>query len=132
MRIGQEISGPTLKYSQIFRPGHQKFSKSLKAEPDIFDPARFWAEKFRPGPFSPLPLIQRRAQWVDLLRRAQCFSQCFEQNEKGRCRLLFSYVKGILTESAEQGQWLLVDEINLASAECLNVLIEVSQNDCVC
>jgi midasin len=39
--------------------------------------------------------------------------------------MTFSYVKGVMSEAVEQGHWLLVDEINLASAECLDALAEL-------
>lgn len=39
--------------------------------------------------------------------------------------LPFAYIRGIVAEAAELGHWLLVDEINLASAECLNAILNV-------
>lgn len=36
----------------------------------------------------------------------------------------FAYVRGIVAEAAESGYWLLVDEINLASSECLDAIIQ--------
>lgn len=64
-------------------------------------------------------------KWIELIQRAKRLSRCFNKGDKWRRQLLFSYVKGIVTEAAEQGQWLLVDEINLASPECLDALVEL-------
>lgn len=53
----------------------------------------------------------------------KCFSN--ENAEAWRRRMFFTYMKGVVTQAVEQGHWLLVDEINLASSECLDVLVEV-------
>uniref|UniRef100_A0AC35TJ71 Midasin n=1 Tax=Rhabditophanes sp. KR3021 TaxID=114890 RepID=A0AC35TJ71_9BILA len=37
----------------------------------------------------------------------------------------FAYIKGIVAEAAEKGDWLLVDEINLSSSECLDAIVHV-------
>lgn len=60
-----------------------------------------------------------------MLQRSRRLVRCFGQGDQWKRQLLFSYVKGIVAESTEQGYWLLVDEINLASPECLDVLVEL-------
>ena len=40
-------------------------------------------------------------------------------------KLLFSFVNGVLAEAAKKGDWILLDEINMAEAEVLECLSEV-------
>ncbi|KAL3086989.1 hypothetical protein niasHT_025513 [Heterodera trifolii] len=70
----------------------------------------------------------RRDHWTRLLQRTRRLAKCFRHSGDDaawRRRLLFAHVKGVLTEAAERGDWLLVDEINLAPVECMDALIEL-------
>uniref|UniRef100_A0A1I8BCV5 Midasin n=1 Tax=Meloidogyne hapla TaxID=6305 RepID=A0A1I8BCV5_MELHA len=68
-------------------------------------------------------------EWMELANKASRMFKYFADEddiESWRRRMFFAYVKGVATEALEQGHWLLVDEINLASAECLDVIVEVA------
>uniref|UniRef100_A0A914HG94 Midasin n=1 Tax=Globodera rostochiensis TaxID=31243 RepID=A0A914HG94_GLORO len=71
----------------------------------------------------------RRSRWTLLRQRARRLAKCFrpggDDDGAWRRRLLFAHVKGVLTEAAERGDWLLVDEINLAPVECMDALVEL-------
>uniref|UniRef100_A0A183BMN5 Midasin n=1 Tax=Globodera pallida TaxID=36090 RepID=A0A183BMN5_GLOPA len=80
--------------------------------------------------FEPLDACDtRRSRWTLLRQRARRLAKCFrpggDDDGAWRRRLLFAHVKGVLTEAAERGDWLLVDEINLAPVECMDALVEL-------
>lgn len=54
-----------------------------------------------------------------LLERLEAFER---QVQFMRSNVLFGYVEGALVEAVREGHWILLDEINLASAETLEVL----------
>ncbi|KAH7723681.1 midasin [Aphelenchoides avenae] len=67
-------------------------------------------------------LKKEPTEWARLIVRAQRLLKSLS----GRGSALpFAYVRGVVAEAAELGHWLLVDEINLASAECLNAILNV-------
>ena len=54
-----------------------------------------------------------------------------ENNSSVPNKLLFAFVNGVLTEAARRGDWILLDEINMAEAEVIECLSEVinTEND---
>ena len=42
-----------------------------------------------------------------------------------QAKLLFSFVNGVLTDAVQKGEWILLDEINMADTEVLECLSEV-------
>uniref|UniRef100_A0A915P399 Midasin n=2 Tax=Meloidogyne TaxID=189290 RepID=A0A915P399_9BILA len=73
-------------------------------------------------------LPDARNEWMQLAKKTSRMIKYFADKNDGeswRRRMFFAYVKGVVTEAIEQGQWLLVDEINLASTECLDVIVEL-------
>lgn len=60
--------------------------------------------------------------WADILVRCQRLSKALNSRKSA---LPFAYVEGIVSKAAKNGHWLLVDEINLASSECLDAIIHV-------
>uniref|UniRef100_A0A915DGN9 Midasin n=1 Tax=Ditylenchus dipsaci TaxID=166011 RepID=A0A915DGN9_9BILA len=63
-------------------------------------------------------------EWREIGDRAQRLSRCFESGRKLPA-VPFAYVQGIVSEAADKGYWLLIDEINLATAECLDAIVQV-------
>ncbi|VDM40792.1 unnamed protein product [Toxocara canis] len=59
-------------------------------------------------------------RWADILVRAERFKQAVLKSA-----LPFAYVRGVVARAAEHGDWLLVDEINLAPSECLDAIVHV-------
>ncbi|KAK0425090.1 hypothetical protein QR680_009022 [Steinernema hermaphroditum] len=62
---------------------------------------------------------EQRHQWAEVLVRANRFNQTLMTRA-----LPFAYVSGVVAEAAEKGEWLLIDEINLASSECLDAIVQ--------
>ncbi|KAI1718698.1 AAA domain (dynein-related subfamily) domain-containing protein [Ditylenchus destructor] len=62
-------------------------------------------------------------KWARITQRSQRMLDCFFGDRKVP-PMPFAYVRGIVAEAAESGYWLLVDEINLASSECLDAIIQ--------
>ena len=60
--------------------------------------------------------------WADVLVRARRLSRSLKSRKSA---LPFAYVEGIVSKAAKNGHWLLVDEINLASSECLDAIVHV-------
>jgi midasin len=60
--------------------------------------------------------------WADVLVRCQRLSKSLNSRKSA---LPFAYVEGIVSKAAKNGHWLLIDEINLASSECLDAIIHV-------
>lgn len=60
--------------------------------------------------------------WANVLVRCQRLSKALTSRKSA---LPFAYVEGIVSKAAKNGHWLLVDEINLASSECLDAIIHV-------
>lgn len=46
----------------------------------------------------------------------------FKMRDKLQSKLIFKYIKGDLINALSNGDWILLDEINLAEAEILNIL----------
>ncbi|XP_052133380.1 midasin [Frankliniella occidentalis] len=70
------------------------------------------------------PLLKRN--WLQLSLKLH---KVEEQLKKSQNALAFSFVEGSLVKALQEGKWVLLDEINLASAqtlECLSSLLEGS------
>uniref|UniRef100_A0A1I8EQE7 Midasin n=2 Tax=Wuchereria bancrofti TaxID=6293 RepID=A0A1I8EQE7_WUCBA len=61
--------------------------------------------------------------WAKLLVRAE---RCAESLKASA--VSFAYVRGAVAEAAERGEWLLVDEINLATPECLDSVVRLTED----
>ncbi|XP_050541449.1 midasin [Daktulosphaira vitifoliae] len=62
--------------------------------------------------------------WLKLNEKLTCFENQFKQCQTA---MAFAYVEGSLIRAVKEGYWVLLDEINLASAEtlqCLSSLLE--------
>ncbi|EDV22987.1 uncharacterized protein TRIADDRAFT_27999, partial [Trichoplax adhaerens] len=65
-----------------------------------------------------------RSNWVELKSEIDTLKKQIKFVESA---LLFSFKEGALTEALKNGEWILLDEINLASSEtleCLNSILE--------
>ncbi|XP_072559009.1 midasin isoform X3 [Paramormyrops kingsleyae] len=72
-----------------------------------------------------------REQWEALALR---LSQTQQQIRACETALVFSFVEGTLAQAVKKGEWILLDEINLAAAEtleCLSGLLEGSRGSLV-
>ncbi|KAL0164478.1 hypothetical protein M9458_040231, partial [Cirrhinus mrigala] len=70
-------------------------------------------------------------QWEALAVR---LSQTQEQIRACESALVFAFVEGTLAQAVKKGEWILLDEINLAAAEtleCLSGLLEGSAGSLV-
>ncbi|MCP9257055.1 Midasin [Dirofilaria immitis] len=61
--------------------------------------------------------------WANLLVRAK---RCAESLKASS--VSFAYIHGAVAEAAERGEWLLVDEINLATPECLDSVVRLIED----
>lgn len=61
-------------------------------------------------------------RWETFARNIQNFRTYLSRGTK---KFAFSFVEGSLVKAVRQGQWVLLDEINLASAETLEVLADL-------
>ncbi|CEF65608.1 Midasin [Strongyloides ratti] len=59
-------------------------------------------------------------EWAKLISRVQRMELSLTSSA-----FPFAYIKGIVSEAAQKGHWLLVDEINLSSSECLDAIIHI-------
>ncbi|XP_040568870.1 uncharacterized protein [Lepeophtheirus salmonis] len=59
-------------------------------------------------------------QWKDLSLEIQGI----EKSLSSKINIMFSFVKGVLSEAIENGEWILLDEINLAESETLECLTD--------
>ncbi|KAI9594948.1 P-loop containing nucleoside triphosphate hydrolase protein [Syncephalis fuscata] len=66
-----------------------------------------------------------REQWQRFGEAAQEFD---EQQQKMADRLIFNFVEGALVRAVRQGDWILLDEVNLAAAETLECLSGLLQD----
>ena len=70
--------------------------------------------------------------FTDLCKRWIKLQECIHQLEAkiaSQSGLAFSFVEGVLVKSLKKGDWILLDEINLASTEtleCLSGLLDLS------
>ncbi len=64
-------------------------------------------------------------EWLDLDEKARAFGL---QHGSKKKNLVFSFVEGPLVKALRQGDWLLLDEINLAAAETLDSLTGLLQS----
>ncbi|MFH4981499.1 hypothetical protein AB6A40_008208 [Gnathostoma spinigerum] len=67
--------------------------------------------------------IKWARDWAELLTCSERFKKCLSSSA-----VPFSYVRGAVAEATEHGDWLLVDEINLASSECLDALMNLLED----
>uniref|UniRef100_A0A0R3RTL0 Midasin n=1 Tax=Elaeophora elaphi TaxID=1147741 RepID=A0A0R3RTL0_9BILA len=61
--------------------------------------------------------------WAKLLVRAERCSESLKASA-----VSFAYVRGAVAEAAELGEWLLIDEINLAAPECLDSVVRLIED----
>lgn len=61
-------------------------------------------------------------EWANVVIRAK---RLLHYLKKSSCACPFSYISGIVSKAVEFGHWLLIDEINLASSECLDAIIQI-------
>lgn len=52
----------------------------------------------------------------------------FKMRDKLQNKLIFKYIKGDLVNALKRGDWILLDEVNLAEPEILNVLAPLFEN----
>lgn len=71
-------------------------------------------------------------KYDDLRKRWTSFSEAFfqiqAQIERGDKNHVFSFVEGRLVQAVRDGDWLLLDEINLASPDTLDAIISLLHN----
>ena len=65
------------------------------------------------------------SDWSALATRVASFSALFA---KGQRHFAFSFVEGPLVRAVQEGHWILLDEINLASPETLDCLAPLLQS----
>ncbi|KFD67272.1 hypothetical protein M514_05069, partial [Trichuris suis] len=61
----------------------------------------------------------QRERWVSLRRVIRSWSQLLR---KGPAGLAFQYTEGVLMKALQDGEWILLDEVNMASEELLSWL----------
>jgi len=66
-----------------------------------------------------------RQRWSDF---SKSFLQIQAQIERGDKNQVFSFVEGRLVQAVRDGEWLLLDEINLASPDTLDAVISLLHN----
>ena len=92
--------------------------KSLKAFDDkIKNQFQFGQEETQTKSLSP----SLRRRWEDFRRNVQRFDLQVK-DEKTKNSFIFGYVEGSLVKAIRNGDWVLLDEINLASTETLESL----------
>ncbi|KAL9614428.1 MAG: hypothetical protein Q9167_001099 [Letrouitia subvulpina] len=67
-----------------------------------------------------------RIQWQNFSSRLQTFQRHLESGNKG---FAFSFIEGNIVKAARHGNWLLLDEINLASPDTLESLADLIASD---
>ncbi|KAJ9101874.1 hypothetical protein QFC21_003214 [Naganishia friedmannii] len=70
-------------------------------------------------------LERQLAGWISLDQDIQSFNL---QHVKSTSRLVFSFVEGPLVQALRNGEWILLDEINLASSETLEALSTILES----
>ncbi|KAJ9116871.1 hypothetical protein QFC22_004528 [Naganishia vaughanmartiniae] len=70
-------------------------------------------------------LERQLAGWISLDQDIQRFNM---QHVKSTSRLVFSFVEGPLVQALRNGEWILLDEINLASSETLEALSTILES----
>ncbi|KAL9038250.1 MAG: hypothetical protein Q9214_005357, partial [Letrouitia sp. 1 TL-2023] len=66
------------------------------------------------------------AQWENFSSRLQMFQRHLESGEKG---FAFSFIEGNIVKAARDGNWVLLEEINLASPDTLESLADLIASD---
>lgn len=61
-------------------------------------------------------------EWANIVIRAKRFLHYLQNSS---CKFPFTYVPGIVSKALEVGDWLLIDEINLAPTECFDSIIQI-------
>lgn len=70
-------------------------------------------------------------QWTDFEKRVANFRSQLHSQKSG---MLFSFVEGLLIQAIKNGDWVLLDEVNLASSEtleCMSSLLQSSKGSIV-
>ena len=70
-----------------------------------------YSDEFPPLPYASLPSV--RASFLLVMNLRDAVDHAFA----------FSFVEGVLVRALKEGHWILLDEINLASAETLQRLV---------
>ncbi|CAG8555969.1 630_t:CDS:2, partial [Paraglomus occultum] len=98
----------------------QQFEKALDQQREEVERDR--ASKILSGkPASP----ELRHQWKKFANAVNTFAA---QQEQIKNKLAFSYIEGSLVKAVIKGDWILLDEINLASTETLECLSSLLQD----
>ncbi|KAJ1986122.1 AAA ATPase midasin [Dimargaris cristalligena] len=71
------------------------------------------------------PLADPEAAWAEFDRQVETLRVQVSQIDR---QLVFSFVEGSLVRAIQQGHWVLLDEINLASSETLESLSDLLQS----
>ena len=67
-----------------------------------------------------------RQRWEKFRAQVQLFQKHLESGSKG---FAFSFIEGNIVKAARDGDWVLLDEINLASSDTLESLADLITND---
>jgi midasin len=63
-------------------------------------------------------------EWKDMLKR---FSSILQNLDKIDSNLVFSFLEGNLIKALKNGDWILIDEINLATNDVLQKIVPLIQ-----
>ncbi|KAG8189752.1 hypothetical protein JTE90_012927 [Oedothorax gibbosus] len=77
-------------------------------------------------PDCPCDTKAKADQWIALGQKIECMQKQLNQSKTA---LAFKFIEGALIKAMRSGEWLLLDEINLAEAETLECLAGVLEND---
>jgi midasin len=64
-------------------------------------------------------------RWALLLRKMEQVDKAVQTDN----RLYFAFIQGVLARAATQGQWILLDEINMAESDVLDCIAEILNPD---
>lgn len=70
-----------------------------------------------------------RFSWSKIIVRSKRILHSLSSKKSA---LPFAYIRGIVSEATELGHWLLIDEINLASPDCLEAVIRTLEGSMSC
>lgn len=63
----------------------------------------------------------QKPNWEDIQSKINQVSKALETNS----RLYFAFINGVLTKAVTEGQWILLDEINMAESDVLDCISEM-------
>lgn len=61
-------------------------------------------------------------EWANLV---VCASRLLHYVQSSSCAFPFAFIAGVVTRATESGDWLLIDELNLAPPECLDAIMQI-------